>query len=65
MSAIEYEKVGLSVEQVNNLLFQVKNWPGEVLKSHNDSSQLIHKLCFIADIGFDVNTPEIAEAVEC
>lgn len=63
MKTIEYERLGLPVEQINNLLSQVKNWPGEVLKSHNDSSHLIHKLCFISDIGFDISTSEIAEAV--
>lgn len=63
MNATEYERLGLSVEQINNLLNQVKNWPGEVLKSHNNSGHLIHKLCFIADIGFDISTPEIDEAV--
>ena len=63
MNVIEYEKSGLPSGQIEDLLNQVKNWPGDVLKSHNDSSHLIHKLCFLADIGFDINTSEIAEAV--
>jgi hypothetical protein len=63
MKTVDYESLDLPVELINNLLSQIKNWPGEVLKSHNDSSHLIHKLSFLADIGFDINTPEIAEAV--
>jgi len=64
MKTIDYERLGLPIELINNLLSQVKNWPGEVLKSHNDSSHLIHKLCFLADIGLDITTPEIAETVQ-
>lgn len=64
MGATQYEKLGLQVENINILLSQVKNWPGEVLKSHNDSSHLIHKLAFLVDIGFDIQTTEIAEAVQ-
>ncbi|KNY29545.1 hypothetical protein [Pseudobacteroides cellulosolvens] len=64
MKAIEYEKLGLNIELVDRLLEQVTNWPGEVLKSHNDSSHLIHKLSFLADIGFDSSTPEIAKTVQ-
>lgn len=64
MGATQYERLGLPVENINILLSQVKNWPGEVLKSHNDSSHLIHKLAFLADIGFDTKTPEIAEAIQ-
>ena len=64
MKTIDCERLGLPVEMINDLLRQVKNWPGEVLKSHNDSSHLIHKLCFLADAGFDTDTPEIADAVQ-
>ena len=50
-------------KQIIELLAQIKNWPGGVLKSHNDTSHLIHKLAFLADIGLDTGVPEIAEAV--
>lgn len=63
MKAVDYERLGLPVDLINDLLIQIKNWPGEVLKSHNDSSHLIHKLSFLADLEFDINTPEISEAV--
>jgi hypothetical protein len=63
VKTVDFERLGLPVELINQLLIQIKNWPGEVLKSHNDSSHLIHKLSFLADLEFDINTPEIAEAV--
>ncbi len=64
MKTVDYERLGLPVELINNLLSQIKNWPGEVLRSHNDTSHLIHKMSFLVDLGFDLNTPEIAEAAQ-
>lgn len=49
--------------QISILLEQIESWPGGVLKSHNDSSHLIHKLAFLADIGLDISVPQIVETV--
>ena len=41
----------LSHEIFEGLLKDLESWPGGVLKRHNDSSLLIHKLAFLADVG--------------
>ncbi len=48
---IELRKNILSDESFKSLLTDLSDWPGHVLKRHNDSSLLIHKLAFLADVG--------------
>ncbi len=51
---------------VNQIISQLKDWPGERLKRHNDANHLLHKLVFIADLGFtnsDGNIREISEKI--
>lgn len=51
--------------KVVEILTELKEWPGTILKSHNDASHLIHKLAFIADLGFTIeNYKDIGEIVE-
>ncbi|MEZ5070325.1 MAG: hypothetical protein R2751_04990 [Bacteroidales bacterium] len=40
---------------IRSLIQEVQDWPGEVLKRHNDARHLLHKLVFLADldIAFD------------
>ncbi len=49
--------------QVLGLLAELSEWPGSVLKRHNDASHLLHKLTFIADLGFRADDPEIAQII--
>jgi hypothetical protein len=37
--------------QIKVLIEEVKNWPGDVLKRHNDAKHPIHKLSFLAELG--------------
>jgi len=41
------------------LLAELAGWPGGALKRHNDAGHLLHKLCFLVDIGLKADVPEI------
>lgn len=43
--------------QVQNLIHELSNWPGAVLKSHKDASHPLHKLAFLAELGVTVADP--------
>ncbi|MCK5128911.1 MAG: hypothetical protein KAQ68_03585 [Clostridiales bacterium] len=56
----------LSQPLFNAILTDLDTWPGNVLKRHNDSSQLIHKLAFLADVGIqatDNDMPSILDKI--
>jgi hypothetical protein len=46
------------------LLQELSDWPGEVMKNHKSAGHPIHKLAFIADVGFQLSDPPIADIVE-
>lgn len=48
---------------VQSLLTELAEWPGAPLKRHNDASHLLHKLAFVADLGFRADDPGIAQVV--
>ena len=48
---------------VQSLLTELAEWPGAPLKRHNDASHLLHKLAFVADLGFRADDPGIAQIV--
>jgi hypothetical protein len=50
--------------KIQQLLAELKNWPGQVLNSHKSASQPFHKLSFIADIGLTKDNPEVATIAE-
>ncbi len=54
----------LSNVQIRKLLTELSGWPGTVLSSHKSAGQLLHKLTFIADLGFNANDPGMAEIIE-
>ena len=54
----------LAHPQIQSLLTELAQWPGPVLKRHNDASHLLHKLAFIADIGLRADDPGVATIVE-
>jgi len=45
--------------QIESIKKELLTWNDSVLKSHNDSTHLIQKLAFLADIGFTVDDPII------
>ncbi|MHA1417238.1 MAG: hypothetical protein ACTSRR_13425 [Candidatus Heimdallarchaeaceae archaeon] len=49
--------------RVIKIVQEVCNWPGPILKRHNDSSHLLHKLVFLADIGLDKSDEVISKCI--
>jgi hypothetical protein len=45
----------ISHPKIQNLLEEINNWPGDILKRHNDSNHVLHKLAFVAELGLTVN----------
>jgi hypothetical protein len=43
--------------QVQNLIEELKGWPGYPLKRHNDAKHPLHKLAVLADFGFRASDP--------
>ena len=54
----------LDHELVQELIADLRQWPAEVLKRHNDARHNLHKLTFIVDLGINKNDPGMAEVVE-
>lgn len=50
--------------QVIALLDELKEWPGHALKRHNDAKHLIHKLTYLADLGFNSSDPALNPILE-
>jgi hypothetical protein len=48
---------------VQALVEEVSGWPGEPLRNHKAAGHLLHKISFLADVGFTVKDPPIAELV--
>ncbi len=49
----------LADPQVQGLLAELAEWPGEVLASHKSAGLLMHKLTFAADIGLRADDPGV------
>ena len=60
---LKARKTALVDSQVKSLFAELSQWPGPVLKSHNNAGHLLHKLTFIADLGFNANDPEINSVI--
>jgi hypothetical protein len=54
----------LADPQVQALLAELADWPGPVVKRHNDAGLLLHKLVFLADLGLKASDPNLAPVVE-
>ncbi|MGQ9599771.1 MAG: hypothetical protein ACUVWZ_10170 [Anaerolineae bacterium] len=54
----------LAHPQTQSLLGELAQWPGAPLKRHNDASHLLHKLAFVADLGFRADDPGVARIVK-
>ncbi len=50
--------------QINLLLQELRGWPGEVMKNHKAAGHPLHKLTFIADVGFQVSDLLIGDIVD-
>ena len=50
--------------QIQGLLADLTAWPGPVLKRHNDATHPLHKLTFIADLGFRAGDPGVNQIVD-
>ena len=61
---IAARKAMLADPQVKSLLEELTEWPGPPLKRHNDASHLLHKLTFLADLGFKASDPILEPVVE-
>jgi hypothetical protein len=53
----------LADPQVQGLLKELSEWPGEVLASHKSAGLLMHKLGFVADLGLKTDDPGIKKIV--
>ena len=47
--------------QISQLIYDIKMWETFLLKRHNDAEHPIHKLCFLADLGFTLEDEAIKE----
>lgn len=53
-----------NLPQIRDIIDDLKNWPGPVLKSHKNVDLHIHKLDFIAELGFKMEYPDIKGIIE-
>ena len=58
-----YERM-LADPQIQGLLTELKDWPGEALKSHKKAGHLLHQLVFIADLGLNTDHPPVAALMD-
>jgi hypothetical protein len=53
----------LADPQVQGLLAELAEWPGEVLASHKSAGLHMHKLAFVADLGLQANDPGVDKII--
>lgn len=49
--------------QVKVLIEELREWPGAILKSHKSAGHLLHKLVFVAELGFRADDPGISNVI--
>jgi len=54
----------LAHDKIRTLITDLTTWPGEALRSHKTSGHLLHKLTFLADLGFRDDEPQIAPILQ-
>lgn len=57
-------KMAAGHPMIKNIIGELKDWPGPVLKSHRDAKHPVHKLAFIAELGFTVEDKGIKAITE-
>jgi len=50
--------------KIQALIVELAQWPGTVLKGHNDANHLLHKLVFLADLGLNAGDPGMDTVIE-
>jgi hypothetical protein len=50
--------------KIKELIGELGEWPGTVLKSHKSATHLLHKLAFAADLGLRAGDPGIDQVIE-
>lgn len=56
----------LAHPQIQDLVSELQEWPGQILKSHKDAKHPLHKLTFLADLGLrssDVGVHRIVDRI--
>ena len=53
----------LAHPSIQNLITELSDWPGPILKSHKKAGHHLHKLGFLADIGLKADDPGIAKII--
>ena len=54
----------LACPEMQNLITELSDWPGPILKSHKKAGHHLHKLGFLADIGLKADEPGIARIIQ-
>lgn len=52
-------KESFALPQIQNLISELSEWSGPILKSHKKAGHFLHKLGFLADIGYKTDIPGI------
>lgn len=50
--------------RIQRLLDEISTWPGTVINSHKSSSQLFHKLVFVAELGLNPSNAPLGPVVQ-
>jgi len=56
----------LAHRQIQDLVSELQEWPGQILKSHKDAKHPLHKLTFLADLGLrssDIGVQRIVDRI--
>ena len=56
-------KAMLEHPQIKTLIEELDEWPGTILKSHKSAGHVLHKLVFVADLGFRAGDPDVAKII--
>jgi len=54
----------LAHHEIKNLISELSEWPGPILKSHKKAGHHIHKLVFLADIGIRATAPGVEKITQ-
>jgi hypothetical protein len=54
----------LADPRIQALIVELAQWPGRVLKRHNDADHPLHKLVFLADLGLKASDPGMGAVIE-
>lgn len=57
-------KAVLSFPSISNLIDELSEWPGPILKSHKKAGHFLHKLGFLADIGLKADSPGVEKIIK-